>query len=496
MTNKILEVDNLTKEFGKTVAVDEVNFSINSGDMLNVVGENGAGKTTLIKMLGGEHTPTKGNIYYKGSKVNWNTPAQALNNGIGIIHQHPQLVDSFTAAENIYLGKEVVNKKLINDKKIYDKTNELLKEYPVTENFDMHKKVKEMTAGEKHIVEILKVLSYEPEVLIFDEPTASLPREETEALLELIKYLNKERKMTVIFISHKLEEGLDLCNKVIVLRSGKNVDFLRKDELDMDRIIKGMINEDMTEFYPDKNTEFGETILEVKGLETSYIKDIDIEIKEGEIVGLYGIKGAGMAEVMEAIFGLKQLKSGEIKFSNNQVIKKPTIKMMKNLGIYYIPGDRHSLGLFPTFKVRENITIAHLYDLFSNKILIDRNKERSLTKKQAKELKIKYSSPDQNIQGLSGGNQQKVVVGRWLLGEANILLLNNPTMGIDIRAKKDMYEILKELTKLGKSVIFVSTDINEIIGVSNRIYTMKSGKKTGELKSHEISKEAILKKIL
>ena len=483
------------KRYGATIAVDNVSFSLNKGDFLNLAGENGAGKTTLIKLLGGEVTPSKGEIFYKGSKVEWDSPSQALKNGIGIIHQHPQLIDEFTAAENIFLNKEPKTNKLLDDKKLYKKTEALLEKYPVTDDFDLKKEAKNMTAGERHIVEILKILSYNPELLVLDEPTASLPKHEVEALLELITHLNEEEQITMVYISHKLDEGLEVANKTMVLRNGKKVDFLTKEEFDKDRVIKAMINEDLSEFYPDKTNNVGEVILELEDLTTSELNEVSLKTRRGEIVGLYGLMGAGMEVILETIFGLEDFQKGVINFNKNK-ITNPKVKKMMDYGIYYIPGDRHQLGLFPSFSVRENMTIAHLYDLFSDQWLVDRKKEKEIVKKGAENLEVKYSVVNQNIKGLSGGNQQKIVVARWLLEDCDLLLLNKPTMGIDVGAKKDIYYILKELAENGTSIMFFSSDINEIIGISNRIYTMRQGQITGELTENEIYKEKILDKIL
>jgi len=492
---KIIEAKNLYKRYGATIAVKNVSFSLNKGDFLNLAGENGAGKTTLIKLLGGEVTPSDGEIFYKGSKVKWDSPSQALNNGIGIIHQHPQLIDEFTAAENIFLNKEPRTNKLLDDKKLYEKTEALLEKYPVTDEFDLTKQAKNMTAGERHIVEILKILSYNPDLLVLDEPTASLPKHEVEALLELITHLNEEEQITMVYISHKLDEGLEVANKTLVLRNGKKVDFLSKEEFDKDRVIKAMINEDLSDFYPEKTDSIGKITLELDNINTSKLNNINLKTHRGEIVGLYGLMGAGMEVVLETIFGLKNFKKGVINI-NNEKITNPKVKKMMNHGIYYIPGDRHQLGLFPSFSVRENMTIAHLYEIFSDQWLVDRKKEEEIVKKEAGDLKVKYSGVDQNIKGLSGGNQQKIVVARWLLKDCDLLLLNKPTMGIDVGAKKDIYYILKELAENGTSIMFFSSDINEVIGISNRIYTMRQGEITGELSENEISKEKILDKIL
>ena len=496
MTTKeiIISTKNINKSFGATHAVVNLDINIEKGEIMGLVGENGAGKSTLIKLLGGEHTVDSGQIIYENMPVSWKSSAEALKKGIAIVHQHPLLVSSLGAAENIFLGKEFVQGFFVDNPKGIEEATKLIKQYPIYADLDLEKPAREMSAGEKEVVEILKALSYEPEILILDEPTASLPKDETETLLKLLTEINRTKHITIIYISHKLEEAFEICNKITVMRNGKNIGTLAKDNFDKDKLVKMMINQDISEFYPDKTTKTGKILLEAHNLNTNILRDVSINVREGEILGLYGLMGAGMTELVESIYGLRTLKSGKISV-NSKAIEHPQVEMMIRNGVFLIPADRHQYGLFPSFTVSENITIAHLFSLFQE-FLIKRSRENQAATEQAKRVNLKYADINQSVMELSGGNQQKTIVARWLLQECGILIVDDPTVGIDIGAKRDIYKILRELTSRNKGIIFISSEINEIIGMADRIYTMRRGKITAELKQEDINQENILKNIL
>ena len=496
MTTKeiIMSTEGLNKSFGATHAVVNLNINIEKGDIMGLVGENGAGKSTLIKILGGEHTVDSGQIIFQNKKISWHSSSEALKKGIAIVHQHPLLVSSLGAAENIFLGKEFSQGFFVDNTKAFEETKKLVQQYPIYKDLDIEKPVTEMSAGEKEVVEILKALSYEPEILILDEPTASLPKDETETLLKLLTELNKKRNITIIYISHKLEEAFEICNKITVMRNGKNIGTLIRKDFNKDKLVKMMINQDISEFYPDKSMKTGKILLEANYLNSKILRDVSINVREGEILGLYGLMGAGMTELVESIYGLRNLQKGEIKLGEKR-IEKPHVDTMIRNGVFLIPADRHQYGLFPSFTVSENITIAHLFSLFQE-FLLKRSKENQAAIEQAKRINLKYADINQSIKELSGGNQQKAIVARWLLKECGILIVDDPTVGIDIGAKRDIYRILRELTSRNKGIIFISSEINEIIGMSDRIYTMRRGKITAELSKTEINQENILKNIL
>ena len=490
----IFACNNLNKHFGATHAVNNISFTLNRGDIFGLVGENGAGKSTLIKIIGGECIPDSGNLFYKGSEVKWTKSFEALKNKISIVHQEPLLISSLNAANNIFLGKESTKGIFLNEEEVLKKTRLLLKKYPIYPELILDKQVDELSLDEKVVVEILKALSYEPDILILDEPTASLPKRTSEMLLKLLKDQGKEKNKTFIYISHKLEEAIEVCNKIMVMRNGKKIGILEKEEIDRNLLIKMMINQDLTQFYPKKSENIGNAVLQVENLNSKILKNINIKVKAGEIVGLYGLLGAGMNEIVLSVFGINDFKEGVI-FVNGEKLHKVEVLGMINRGVYLIPPDKHKFSLFDSFTLCENITIAHLYDIFP-KFLISKNKENEIAEKQAGKFNIKYGNINQLINELSGGNQQKIILARWLSKECNILILIDPTVGIDIGAKRDIYNLLRNLTKNKKGVLLVSSEINEIAGISDRIYTMRRGEITAELKKDQITQENILKNIL
>jgi len=490
----ILTCKRLNKSFGPTHAVNDVSFTLNQGDIFGLVGENGAGKSTLIKIIGGECIPDSGNLFYKGSEVKWQKSFQALKNKIAIVHQEPLLVSSLSAADNIFLGKESIKGAFIDEEKILKKARLLLKKYPIYPELILDESVDNLLIDERVIIEILKALSYEPNILILDEPTASLPKKSSEMLLKLLKDQSKEKNVTFIYISHKLEEAIEICNKIMVMRNGKKIGILGKEEIDKNLLIKMMINQDLTQFYPKKSENIGNTILQVKNLISENLKNINIEVKEGEIVGLYGLLGAGMNEIALSIFGINDFKKGTI-FVDGEKLDKVEVLDIINRGIYLIPPDKHKFSLFDSFTLGENITIAHLYEI-SPQFLISKSKENKIAEKQAAKFNIKYRNIRQLINELSGGNQQKIILARWLFKECNLLILVDPTVGIDIGAKREIYNLLRNLTENKKGVLLVSSEINEIVGMSDKIYTMRRGEITAELMKDKITQENILKNIL
>ena len=496
MKNKepILACTKLNKSFGPTHAVDDISFTLNQGDIFGLVGENGAGKSTLIKIIGGECVPDSGNLFYKGSEVKWQKSFQALKNKIAIVHQEPLLVSSLSAADNIFLGKESTKGTFIDEEKILKKTRLLLKKYPIYTELILDEPVDSLLIDERVVIEILKALSYEPNILILDEPTASLPKRSSEVLLKLLKDQSKEKNITFIYISHKLEEAIEICNKIMVMRNGKKIGILDKEEIDRNLLIKMMINQDLTQFYPKKSENIGNTVLQVKNLISENLKNINIEVKEGEIVGLYGLLGAGMNEIALSIFGISDFEEGAL-FVDGKKLHKVEVLDMINRGVYLIPPDKHKFSLFDSFTLDENITIAHLYEIFPQ-FLISKSKENKIAEKQAAKFNIKYRNINQLINELSGGNQQKIILARWLFKECNLLILVDPTVGIDIGAKREIYNLLRNLTNSKKGVLIVSSEINEIVGISDRIYTMRRGEITAELKKDKITQENILKNIL
>jgi len=494
----ILECERLNKRFDATVAVKDVTFSLRRGDILGLVGENGAGKSTLIKLLGGEHFVDSGAMVYRGKPVLWTNPSHALRAGIAIVHQRPLLVESMTAAENIYLGKEAVTGlKLIDERTVAERALTLAARYPIYPDLDIRQPVGLLTAGEKQVVEILKGLSYNPEVLILDEPTASLPKEETDRLLALVRRLNQEHDLTVVYISHKLEETLSLCNRIMVLRNGENVGVVDGPTANRPTLIRMMMNSDLSEFYPPKSRGTpGAPLLEVEALQSPSLHGVSLRVNAGEIVGLYGLMGAGMSEVARAVFGLAPISGGHIRLcKTGEVFERTHVADMVQRGVYLVPDDRHRYGLVPTFNVRENTSLAHLARCLPG-ALLDPSRERRLVEVELAKVRVKYADTEQGISELSGGNQQKVIVSRWLMQECSVFIVDDPTVGIDIGAKRDLYLLLRALTEHGKAVLMISSEITEIIGMADRLYTMRRGEITAELSGDAIHQQNVLENIL
>lgn len=493
-SNIILGCENLTKRFESTLALHKVTAGVRKGEILGLVGENGAGKSTLVKVLAGELRPDSGSIVFRGKTVRWESANDALRKGIGMVHQRPLLVPEMTGLQNLFLGKEYARRGLLDEVAATEASRRLIEKYPMYPDMDLTKTPKEMSAGEKEILAILRVLSYDPEVLILDEPTASLPRQETATLIEMIKKLNVERGVSIIFISHKLEEAFELCDRIMVLRNGKYVGDLMREEFKRERVIRLMIEEDISLFYPPKAEEVGPVTLEVTNLRAPGVNNVSLKAHAGEIVGMYGLIGAGMSEVLESVFGLNRITGGSIKLKGEELCL-PSVSVMKSKKVYLIPSDRHQLSLFRNCNVMENMTIAHLASLLPETI-IDSAKEHNLATNQANKMTVKCSSVSQAISELSGGNQQKLVVARWLMEDVDILMVDDPTVGIDIGAKRDIYLLLRELTRMGKTVILISSEISEILGMSDRIYCMKHGRITGVLTGDQMTQENVLRHIL
>ncbi len=492
--NPILKGESLYKRFEGVLAVNGICSTLYEGDILGLIGENGAGKSTYVRLLVGEHIKDSGKVFYCNREVNWMDTYEALIDGVGLIHQKPTLVPELTAAENIFLGKEFTAKGLVDDSKVLKKAEELLIKYPINPSFDLKLIAREMSAGQREITEILKVLSFNPKVLILDEPTASLTEDESKKLISIIKKLNKEDGLSVIFISHRMEEVFNLCTRIEVFRNAKSVGIVKKEDFDRNKIIHMIINRDLSEFYPEKAVTIGKCLLEAKGLCSEDLKDINIRVNAGEIVGIYGLSGAGMTEIVESIFGLRKIDKGTLHI-NGQELKSIKVSQLINKNVFLIPEDRDIKGLFTKFTVRENMTISHL-DYLLPGFLINKWKEKSIVKRGIKDFGVVCADINQEMHSLSGGNQQKVVIAKWLFKDCNVLILDDPTVGVDIGTKREIYLMLRKLTNKGKGVIMVSSEILEIIGLADRVYTMREGSISSELCVNEINQKNILENVL
>jgi ribose transport system ATP-binding protein len=480
----ILSINDVSKSFPGVKALDKVSIECRSGSVHGVVGENGAGKSTLMKILSGVYTKDTGTVVFDGETVEHTTPIQSIRRGLSIIYQEFNLVNTLTVGENIFLGRFSEMKGMRN---IHKKARELLDSIGST--IDTHRMVGELSAAEKQMVEITKALSFNSRLIIMDEPSSSLTADELKRLFTIIGDLRK-KGVTVIYISHKLDEIFELCDIVTIMRDGKVIDTKPVSELDRRELIKKMVGREIENEFPPRPHRTGETLMEVKTIKTRKLKDISFELKKGEILGLVGLVGAGRTEIIRAIYGAD--KARELKIMINGQLantKKPSLAMKEGFGL--VPEDRKLQGLVLPFSVQSNIAMASLSRI-SKFGFIDASKEKDICNRQIKNLTVKTPSPNTKIVSLSGGNQQKCIMGRWFEINPDILILDEPTRGIDVGTKYEIYLLMKGIAERGGSVIMISSELPEVLAMSNRVLTICEGRLTGEFNPESVSVHDIM----
>lgn len=488
MGETILELKNVTKLYPGVKALDNVNLSFRKGEIHALVGENGAGKSTLIKTVTGAIQPTDGEVIVNGKSFKALTPALSRENGIAAVYQEFALVPVLDVTENIFMG-EYMKKGLFFDKKtMRSKAKELLDSLNIEINPDT--KVADLTTGYQQIVEIAKAISKNAQILIMDEPSAPLTNNEIDAMFRIVKRV-KQQGVTVIYISHRLEEIFQLADRVSVLRDGtyictKNIKDTNKEDL-----IKLMVGRTLKETYPLRNFATNETVLEVRNLTGNGVKDISFELKKGEILGFGGLVGAGRTELAELLFGNAKIKGGEIYLHNKPMLPKYPKDSIRS-GISLVPEDRKHQGLILDMTVRDNLCMASMRRL-SSKGMLNKKKAEKFSKDYVESLLIKTPSIMQKVKNLSGGNQQKVVLGKWLGRQPDILIFDEPTRGIDVGAKQEIYKLMTALVEEGKSIIMISSEMEELLGMSDRIVIFSKGRLTRTLRKEDFSQEAVLK---
>ena len=487
-----LTMKNITKEFPGVKALDDVSFSVKRGEVHVLVGENGAGKSTLVKILAGIYSVEEGGeIVIDGSKVVFKGITHANEMGIYIIHQELNLVSELSIAENINLGKPYPMRKygLINWEIIHSEAKKILKSLNL--QLDPKTKVKELSVANQQMVEIAKVLSNKnPKLVIMDEPTAAISDQETEELFQQIYRLKKEG-VSVVYISHRLEEIKRVGDRVTIMRDGKIVKTLPASDISQNEVIKLMVGREMTSQYPKKIVPKGKEILRLEHFTLApKVKDISINLYESEVLGFAGLVGAGRTELMRALFGADNGATGDIYFRGKKITIKTPFDAVEN-GFAFLTEDRKQSGLLMNFSVEKNITLANISAISKNGFLKSKL-EKTAADTYVKDLQIKTPSISSIVENLSGGNQQKVVVGRWLFRDADVIILDEPTRGIDVGAKAEIYELINKLTELGKAVILISSDLLEVMGMSDRIAVLSEGKLVGELPRGSFSQEKIL----
>lgn len=504
MANVILEMKDITKTFSGIKALDKVNLKVQSGEIHALVGENGAGKSTLMNVLSGvyPHGSYTGDIIFNGKECIFKDIKDSEKEGIVIIHQELALIPYLSIGENIFLGNERANINVIDWNKTHMESMALLKKVNLNEN--SHILIKDIGVGKQQLVEIAKALSKNVKLLILDEPTAALNESDSDNLLNLLLQLKKEG-ITSILISHKLNEIMKVADCITILRDGTTIETMPKNNsLDEDRIIKGMVGRDLTNRFPSRVPKIGEVNFEVKNWnvydpfidDRKIIKDVNIKVRKGEVLGLSGLMGAGRTELAMSIFGKAYGKniSGEIIKDGKKIVLN-TVRQAIDNGLAYATEDRKAAGLNLIDDIKGNITIANLNDISKDKV-VDSNKEIQVAEDYRRKLNIKSSSFLQKAGNLSGGNQQKVVLSKWIFTNPDILILDEPTRGIDVGAKYEIYKIINKLSEEGKSIIVISSELPEILGICDRVYVMNEGKIVGELSREEASQESIMKCIM
>lgn len=486
----ILEMKEINKRFYGVKALIDVNLTVRKGEVHALVGENGAGKSTLMKILSGAYQKDSGKIYIQGKEVTAPSPTLMQQLGISIIYQEFNLISGLSIAENIYLGREPLKKSgLIDWTQLFRKTEELLEKL----NLSISPKtlVSKLSVAQQQFVEIAKALSLGAKIIIMDEPSATLTPKELDCLFDVVKDL-KSKGVSIIYISHHLDEIFEIGERVTVLRDGENVGTNNIENVDKSTIIKMMVGRRLNQTFPERSQQPGDIVLEVNNLtRENVLNDINFTLRKGEILGIAGLVGSGRTELVRALYGADRKDDADIKLKGRKIkIASPQDSI--NNGIGLLPEDRKQQGLVLSQSVKYNITLANLRSIINN-IFINKTREKTVVNDYIDKISIKTPSPAILTRSLSGGNQQKVVLAKWLYTDSNILIFDEPTRGIDVGAKFEIYRLMNELTEQGKSIIMISSELPEIIGMSDRVIVMYKGRITGRFDREELKQEKIMK---
>lgn len=483
-----LKIASLSKKFPGVKALDNVSFEVEEGTIHALLGENGAGKSTLIKIVSGRYTPDQGKISLFERDVRFSSPGEAQKAGISVVHQEINLVGTLTVAENIYLGRPYMKGMLVNWKTVREQAKKILDDIGI--NIETDRTVSSLSISEQQIVEICKALTNYTRIIIMDEPTASLTQKEIGILFNIIRSL-KEKGITIIYISHRLDEVFEIADNLTVLRDGKHIDTRPVKGTDKPLLISLMVGRDLKEEFPKIKTSIGDTVLVVDKLSSQKkLSDISFYLKKGEILGIAGLVGSGRTELMRAILGIDGYDKGQVILNQKKVSFKKFNDAIQS-GFAFVTEDRKRQGLILEMTVEKNITICAIKKIIVQGFL-NRKKERELAKEYIDKLRILTPGLDTFVKFLSGGNQQKICIAKWLTLDSDIFIVDEPTRGIDVGAKAEIYKILNSLVGKGKSVIMISSELPELLGMCDRIYVMHEGKIKGELQRDEFSQQRIL----
>lgn len=482
-------MQHIYKSFPGVNVLQDVHLNLVPGEVHALMGENGAGKSTLMKILMGIYSADKGEIYLDGQRVRFKNPHEALDHGVAMIHQELNPIMDMPVFENVFVGREIHNKLGIVDKQqMIRKTQAIFDDIGI--HIDPTVTMRELSVAQCQLVEIVKAISVGARIVIMDEPTSAITETEVETLFTQIDRLKKEG-VAILYISHKMDEIFRICDRITVLRDGEFIGCDEAANMDENLLIKMMVGREIHDIFPKTEVPIGDTILEVKGLTwTDRVKDVSFELRRGEILGFAGLVGAGRSEVAECIFGMHQNVKGDILLDGEKLaIHSPRDAIAKKIA--FVTEDRKQTGLNLVASVAANITLVSLSELFKSGI-IRKGTENELSEKYIEELRIKTPDQYQLVQNLSGGNQQKVVLAKWLLTEPDVIILDEPTRGIDVGAKRDIYLLMGELVKQGKAVIMISSEISELMGLCDRILVMHEGDISGELSRNEFDQETVM----
>jgi len=481
-----LELKNIKKAYPGVIALDDVSISFRKGEVHAIAGENGAGKSTLIKIIAGAISPDEGEIQVGDKTFSVMNPSLSKKEGIQVIYQEFNLIPSLSVAENIFLGDFIGNGITINRKEMISRTKEIFNRLKIT--IDPLTPVEDLSVAYQQLVEIAKAVSKEVKVLIMDEPSAPLTKAEVDTMFHIVKKL-KDEGVLIIYISHKLEEIFEICDRITVMRDGKKIETKNIDEIDRDELIHLMVGRELKETFPPRKPVLGEKILEARKLTGNGVKDISFHLSKGEILGICGLVGSGRTEMVRMLFGAEEKESGEVLINNKPVSITSPEDAIK-LGIGLIPEDRKSQGALLDLSIKWNISMSSLKKISRGTVI--RKKEENTSAVNYKEsLRIKTPSLEQLVKNLSGGNQQKVIIAKWLMTNSNIIIFDEPTRGIDVGAKQEIYKLINKLTDEGLSIIMISSEMEEVLGMADRILVLAEGKIAGELSREEFNQDTI-----
>ncbi|MEA1974550.1 MAG: galactose/methyl galactoside ABC transporter ATP-binding protein MglA [Bacillota bacterium] len=495
MENKekfLLEMKGITKSFPGVKALDEVDIKLRKGSVHALMGENGAGKSTLMKCLFGIYTRDEGQIILDGKEIKFTSANEALHNGVSMVHQELNQVLTTRVMDNIWLGRFPKKGLFVDEEKIYNETLKIFKDLDI--NIDPREDLNKLQVSEKQMVEIAKAVSYDSKVLVLDEPTSSLTEKEVNHLFRIIRNL-KDKGVGVLYISHKMEELDQIADEVTILRDGKLIATRDINDITVEQIINLMVGRDLTHRFPEKKSILGDVILKVEKLTAKQqpsIKDISFELREGEILGIAGLVGSKRTDVLETIFGVRERKEGKIFLRGTEIDNSNPHKASNN-GFALITEERRETGIFSDLSVEFNSIIANIYKYRKKNRILNNVKIKQDVDWVVESMSVKTPKTKTKIQSLSGGNQQKIIVGRWLLTNPEILLMDEPTRGIDVGAKYEIYQLMIELTTNGKGVIMVSSEMSELIGITDRIMVMSNGRLAGIVDTKTSTQEDILR---